>query len=342
MINVLIVHASGEGSTLTRMTALVWLNRFLEMDSVAPLQYLSSYLTAVLPYLSDPQLKAKEINVRLMEMLSSRDTDIEYDAVIKVLLKHIKHENRDTRMAVLNWISQMHRTAAAKLFTYMDRIFPLLLSLLSDTCDDVLLLDLQLLSEICEGKNTGGVELHELHLAESTLKQLSGLSPYLVKFASSLLTMFQCDTALRNDRGVLIIRQLCLLLGSDSIYRCLSVLLLQYEDKEFVSQMVAVLNGILLTSAELFEMRKQLRALESDNYEHASVLARHLWKVDVTVGVLIEIDRLVQLIESPILSYVRLDLLDAKHQRPLAAVLSALLMMLPQTDAFNTLLKRLQ
>lgn len=39
---------------------------------------------------------------------------------------------------------------------------------------------------------------------------------------------------------------------------------------------------------------------------------------------------------------VRLDLLDAKHQRPLTAVLSALLMILPQTDAFNTLHKRIQ
>lgn len=54
----------------------------------------------------------------------------------------------------------------------MDRVFPLLLSLLSDTCDDVLLLDLQLLSDICEGKNTSGVELQELNLGEDTLKQV--------------------------------------------------------------------------------------------------------------------------------------------------------------------------
>ncbi|EJW75063.1 hypothetical protein WUBG_14031, partial [Wuchereria bancrofti] len=39
---------------------------------------------------------------------------------------------------------------------------------------------------------------------------------------------------------------------------------------------------------------------------------------------------------------VRLDLLDARHQRPLTAVLAALLMILPQTDAFNTLHKRIQ
>lgn len=59
-------------------------------------------------------------------------------------------------------------------------------------------------------------------------------------------------------------RQLCILLGSGSIYRCLSVLLLKDNDKEFVSQMVALLNGILLTSSELFELRKQLRTLESE------------------------------------------------------------------------------
>lgn len=37
-----------------------------------------------------------------------------------------------------------------------------------------------------------------------------------------------------------------------------------------------------------------------------------------------------------------MDLLNAKHQKPLASVFSALLMLLPQTDAFNTLHKRLQ
>lgn len=60
------------------------------------------------------------------------------------------------------------------MFQYMDRIFPILLSILSDTCDDVLLLDLQLLSDICEEKNTSGLELQELHLKENTLKQVTG------------------------------------------------------------------------------------------------------------------------------------------------------------------------
>ena len=72
---------------------------------------------------------------------------------------------------------------------------------------------------------------------------------------------------------------------------------------------------------------------------------------------LIELDRLIQLIESPILACmlsnkkikrqlrladVRMDLLSEAHQRPLASVFSALLMLLPQTEAFNTLHRRLQ
>jgi vacuole morphology and inheritance protein 14 len=82
--------------------------------------------------------------------------------------------------------------------------------------------------------------------------------------------------------------------------------------------------------------------LLSQSYQHAAELVLRLPEIDITVDLLKEIDRLVQLIESPILAYVRLDLLSAEHQRSLACVLSALLMLLPQTDAFNTLVKRLQ
>lgn len=46
--------------------------------------------------------------------LFSKNANIEYDAVINVLLKHITHESRDTRMAVLKWISHMHATASVQ------------------------------------------------------------------------------------------------------------------------------------------------------------------------------------------------------------------------------------
>lgn len=54
----------------------------------------------------------------------------------------------------------------------MDRIFPTLLSVLSDTCDDVLLLDLQLLSDVCEEKNVNLIDIEELHLDSHTKEQV--------------------------------------------------------------------------------------------------------------------------------------------------------------------------
>uniref|UniRef100_A0A7E4VTQ9 Protein VAC14 homolog n=1 Tax=Panagrellus redivivus TaxID=6233 RepID=A0A7E4VTQ9_PANRE len=139
---------------------------------------------------------------------------------------------------------------------------------------------------------------------------------------------------------------------------------------DFIAKMVGILNGILLTAPEMLQLRQKLKNPEDTNhndlfvclyrcwshqpiclmslcllskfYDHAAKLVPRLSEIDVSVQLLTEIDRLVQLIESPILSFVRLDLLDAEYQKPLAAVLSALLMLVPQTDAFNTLLKRLQ
>lgn len=73
MVNVLIVQVSGDSSELTRMTALNWLYRFLELHSVDLLQYLASYLTAILPFLNIPQLKGEHFfqNCRLQKSKSS-------------------------------------------------------------------------------------------------------------------------------------------------------------------------------------------------------------------------------------------------------------------------------
>lgn len=54
-----------------------------------------------------------------------------------------------------------------------------------------------------------------------------------------------------------------------------------------------------------------------------------------------EIDKLVQLIESPIFAYLRLQLLDVQHNQDLIRSLYGLLMLLPQSEAFKLLRFRL-
>ena len=52
--------------------------------------------------------------------------------------------------------------------------------------------------------------------------------------------------------------------------------------------------------------------------------------IEVTVEFLTEIDKLVQLIESPIFTFLRLQLLDPNHNFYLIRALYGILMLLPQ------------
>ncbi|ELK36188.1 PREDICTED: protein VAC14 homolog [Myotis davidii] len=147
-------------------------------------------------------------------------------------------------------------------------------------------------------------------------------------------------------------------------------ILLREEDLKFASTMVHTLNTILLTSTELFQLRNQLkdlRTLESQdlfcclyrswchnpvttvslcfltqNYRHAYDLIQKFGDLEVTVDFLTEVDKLVQLIECPIFTYLRLQLLDVKNNPYLIKALYGLLMLLPQSSAFQLLSHRLQ
>mmetsp|Transcript_40949 Transcript_40949/g.96388 ORF Transcript_40949/g.96388 Transcript_40949/m.96388 type:complete len:134 (+) Transcript_40949:386-787(+) len=60
-----------------------------------------------------------------------------------------------------------------------------------------------------------------------------------------------------------------------------------------------------------------------------------------SVEFLLQLDRLVQLIEAPVFARLRLQLLQPESHPALVAVLYGLLMLLPQSGAFQTLQQRL-
>lgn len=81
--------------------------------------------------------------------------------------------------------------------------------------------------------------------------------------------------------------------------------------------------------------------LLSQNYDHASNLVQKFANIEVTANLLKEIDELVQLVESPIFSFLRLQLLVPQEHASLVRALYGLLMLLPQSTAFNSLQQRL-
>lgn len=303
--------------------------------------------------------------------------ELELTPLVNVLTRQLMHVSMQTRIAVLRWFLHLFTKIPNKIFVHVEEIFPRLLQTLSDPSDEVVLLDLEVLAEISSSSaagGSGGIAKRAVPSSAAAVVVPAGdavqaPNGYFGKFMLSLLDLFQADPQLLEERGSFIIRQLCVLLNAEDIYRSLSEILLGRDNLRFAAHMVQTLNTILLTSTELFELRNQLKDLHTkescelfcclyrswchnpvatislclltQNYEHTCALLHVFSDLEVTVDFLTEIDKLVQLIESPIFTYLRLQLLDSPQQSFLVKSLYGLLMLLPQSEAFHTLRTRL-
>ncbi|RHZ78805.1 hypothetical protein Glove_156g45 [Diversispora epigaea] len=271
----------------------------------------------------------------------------DYQATVEALVHQFLNEHEETRVASLDWLLMLHKKAPKKILAIDDGTFPVLLKTLSDSSEEVVKRDLQLLAQLSS----------------------SSEDEYFTRFMVDLLKLFSTDRGLLESRGSLIIRHLCLSLNSERIYRSFAEILEKEEDIEFASSMVQNLNSILITSPELSDLRKRLKNLETKDgqmlftalykswchnpvatfslcllaqaYEHAANLLQNFADLDITVNLLIQIDKLVQLLESPVFTYLRLQLLEPDKYPYLFKCLYGLLMLLPQSSAFASLKNRL-
>ncbi|KAI0012409.1 vacuole morphology and inheritance protein [Xylariaceae sp. FL0662B] len=273
--------------------------------------------------------------------------DLDYAAAVNSLTLLFLNDHEATRVAALTWLIMLHRKAPRKIVASNDGTFPALLKTLSDPAEAVVTKDLQLLSQISKNSE----------------------DDYFSNFMLSLLQLFSTDRKLLETRGNLIIRQLCMTLSPERIYRTLAETIEKEDDVEFASIMVQNLNNNLITAPELADLRKRLRNLETKDgqiffvalfrswcynavatfslcllaqaYEAAYNLLQIFAELEMTVNILIQIDKLVQLIESPVFTYLRLQLLEPEKYPYLYKCLYGLLMLLPQSSAFAALKNRL-
>ncbi|KAL9000893.1 MAG: hypothetical protein Q9169_000648 [Polycauliona sp. 2 TL-2023] len=305
------------------------------------------------PSESDPEAKGEvETSVSTpppepVSTASKSATQLDYAAAVGALTLHFLNEHEATRVASLAWLIMLHRRAPGKVLATNDGTFPVLLKTLSDPAEAVVTRDLQLLSQISKNSDDS----------------------YFNLFMTNLLQLFCTDRRLLETRCNLIIRQLCVSLSAERIYRTLADCLEKDEDLEFASIMVQNLNNNLITAPELAELRKRLRNIESREgqtffvtlfrswchnavatfslcllaqaYEQAYNLLQIFAELEMTVNMLIQIDKLVQLLESPVFTYLRLQLLEPEKYPHLYKCLYGLLMLLPQSSAFAALKNRL-
>ncbi|KAF2012158.1 ARM repeat-containing protein [Aaosphaeria arxii CBS 175.79] len=273
--------------------------------------------------------------------------ELDYQAAVNALTLQFLNEHEATRVAAIAWLIMLHRMAPGKILSVEDGTFPALLKTLSDPSEAVVTRDLLLLSQISKNSDDS----------------------YFTSFMVNLLKLFSTDRRLLETRGNLIIRQLCVTLSAERIYRTMADCLEKDEDVEFSSIMVQNLNNNLITAPELADLRKRLRSLDSRDgqsffvtlfkswchnavatfslcllaqaYEQAYHLLQIFADLEMTVNTLIQIDKLVQLLESPVFTYLRIQLLEPEKYPHLYKCLYGLLMLLPQSSAFAALKNRL-
>lgn len=75
-------------------------------------------------------------------------TKVDLTSVIEVLTRNLQNTAVPTKVAVLRWIYHLHLKMGDQMFRHIDETFPVLLKTLSDPSDEVVLLALEVLSEI--------------------------------------------------------------------------------------------------------------------------------------------------------------------------------------------------
>lgn len=263
MITLVSQAESIDKAPICRITSLNWIMKFIEIEKgwilldedLGLLAHFADMVRAVLTCISDRdediQRKAIQANESLLDLYdcipldSGKLTGI-LRRLMAFLLCHlpgpqsgttvdIKSPTR-TRTVVLTWITKLLIKSADSISDMLDSIFPALLTTLSDEDVAVASLDLEVLTRI--------MSLSEKHFQEVLV---------------NLVQAFHLDRSLLDKRGSLIIKQLCVLLDAETIYRSCAKILSYHSDPEFVSLMVQTLNLILLTSSELFDLRDYLK-----------------------------------------------------------------------------------
>jgi len=299
-------------------------------------------------------------------------------------------EDVPTKMAALRWINMLLEKRPRDMNQFISDLLPVLLRTLSDLSDDVVLLNLQVLSRIAL--------VHEEDKEDSSTSKTKKEGQFQMVL-NAILNLFASNRRLLETRGSLIIRKLCVLLNAENVYICMADSLSSYESTlyptsseqssqhstqnstygdfslEFIGTMVQTLNLILLTAAELHGLRSILSKSFKDNssstddedskkpdvfyslfhcwchspastfafcllaqaYSIANRLISKFSQLDVSVGFLMQLDKLVQLLESPVFVHLRLQLLDVEspHHTALLKSCYGLLMLLPQSDSFK-------
>ena len=344
---------------------------------------LSAIMSCISDEEKEIRLVADRTNDDLLVLLNETKQAFELKSLLDALVDELlEKEDVPTKMAALRWINMLMEKRKTAISMYTEELLPVLLRTLSDPADAVVILDLQVLSRVSllqplDKKRLKDTEEAQFQLVLTAIINLFAEDRQLLETRGSLiirklcvllnaksvyirmadtLASFEGDETDPADHGTLqfistMVQTLNLILLTASELHDLRATLTQsfanVPPKEDSPDHEEDANHVFATlfhcwthdPVATFSLCLLARAYDLS----FDLVKRFAEMEDVSVGFLMQVDKLVHLLESPIFLHLRLQLLDvgAPYHAPLLKSIYGLLMCLPQGKAFHMLNERL-
>lgn len=349
----ILVNNLASSEVEVQLLSLHWMDAVLVLSSKDFIPFLSNIVSLLLKLLSesDPHVNegSRVLNQKLLSLCadyneSENQNMISYGSIVNSLTLQFFDSGVDAQIACLEWLILIYRRAPTEILEHNDSMFLTLLKSLSNKDTRLIEKALSLLRSLCSNAN----------------------DKYLKKFLKNFLNLLEKDPNLWKLRANYIMRKLCASLTPERVYRVLASILNNNDNIVFVRMMIQILSTNLITAPEMSVLRKKLRNSDgimffnllfkswcsnpvsvialgfiAENYELVYAILQIYANHDIKLNDLVQLDVLIQLFELPVFTRMRLQLLEQQKYPFLYKSLYGILMMLPQSKAFDILNKRL-
>ena len=270
IISILVTQCHSK-NRLNRLTAISWLSNLIHhpySGGDALLPFHADILKAIMRCLSDEEVEIRRVsektNLNLLQLVNKTSTAFQISPLLDTLQVELNDKNDvPTQMAALRWINMLLEKRPQSMNAFIASLLPVLLRTLSDPSDDVVLLNLQVLSRIALARNyfadsnvtatsmNPSPELNDESQKQNkenkkghdnngaresetlTYELLNKKKKQFQMVLDAILSLFASDPVLLEVRGSLIVRKLCVLLDAESVYITIANSLVSNESQDY-------------------------------------------------------------------------------------------------------------
>ncbi|EXB51615.1 hypothetical protein L484_012907 [Morus notabilis] len=143
----ILVQRAASPYEFTRLTAITWISEFLKLGGDQLVPYYADILGAILPCISDKEEKirvvARETNEELHGIKVDPAEVSNVGSILSIARSQLSSQWEATKIEALHWISTLLNRHCPEVLTFLEDIFDTLLTPLSDSSDEVMLLVLE-------------------------------------------------------------------------------------------------------------------------------------------------------------------------------------------------------